>query len=240
MSELVCQACGAPLDPAKIDRQLGVIRCEYCRAVTDVARATAPAGAPPAARPEVPLPQKFQVEHPGGAGLRVHWRWFSPAAIVLLFFCCAWDGFLVFWYTGATAGHAPLVFKIFPIAHVAIGLGLTYSCLCMFVNHTVVDASRGFLRVTNGPLPMRANRDLPAATLRQLFSKEKVRTTTDSDGDRRTTRTYELCAITREGRTVSLLTGLESAEQALWLEQHLEGLLGIVDAPVEGEISRSA
>jgi hypothetical protein len=53
------------------------------------------------------------------------------------------------------------------------------------------------------------------------------------------TRTYELHALTRDGRSVKLVSGLAGLDsaQALFIEKEIEKYLGIKDVPVEGEFS---
>lgn len=59
-------------------------------------------------------------------------RWFQWTFVFLVFFCIAWDGFLLFWY-GAALGigflgddaEPVLIMMLFPLLHVAVGTGLT-------------------------------------------------------------------------------------------------------------------
>lgn len=48
--------------------------------------------------------------------------------------------------------------------------------------------------------------------------------------------TYEIHAITHSGRTIKPVSGLESSEQALFIEQEIEKHLNIKDTPVKGEL----
>jgi hypothetical protein len=67
--------------------------------------------------------------------------------------------------------------------------------------------------------------------VKQLYSKEKI-----SRGRNSTTTTYEVHAVTHTGKNVKLLSGLESSEQALYIEQEIERYFRIEDAPVKGQI----
>jgi hypothetical protein len=41
---------------------------------------------------------------------RASWRWFTPSVIFLVFFCIAWDSFLIFWYSMAfNSKHVPWI-----------------------------------------------------------------------------------------------------------------------------------
>lgn len=120
---------------------------------------------------------------------------------------------------------------MFPLLHVAAGVGLTYFTICGFVNSTRVMANYESLRVRHGPLPWFGNRDVPRLDIDQLFTKEKV-----VQGKNGPSRSYELHARLRSGRDVKLVTGLSEAEQARFMEQELERFLGIRDEAVSGEL----
>jgi hypothetical protein len=183
-------------------------------------------------RDPAPLPEKFNVSRTGHT-MAVDWRWFGAKYIFLAFFCAAWDCFLIFWYaTALTTGNAMMI--LFPIAHVAVGVGLTYSTLAGFLNRTRVEATAARLRIQHYPMPWLGNRELASDTIEQLFTKEKV-----SNGKNGQTITYEVHAILRpDSRRQKLIGGLDDVGQALWLEQALEAHLRVADEPVAGEVPR--
>ncbi|HYH98412.1 hypothetical protein [Hyalangium sp.] len=235
--QLSCEVCHAPLRPEDVRLDIAVAKCHSCNAVYDLsgrkARGlTAPASdRPRLTRAKAPLPARFQVEDNDGA-TRITWRWFNPAFIFLLFFCAAWDGFLVLWYGIALSADAPIIAILFPIAHVAVGVGLTYYTLTGLVNRTTVEVSRNQLTIRHGPLPWTGNRDVPGRQFTQLYGEEVVKTNKGTQ-----TLTYDLFALDREGRKIKLISGLNEKDQVLYLEQTLERRLGIEDAPVGGEVA---
>lgn len=183
------------------------------------------------------MPAGISVED-DGASLRLVRRWFSLKLIPLLFFCIAWDAFLVFWYSLALApstsmngGGVPWIMIVFPIAHVAVGVGLTYSTLAGFLNRTQVRLEPGRLSIRHGPLPWLGNQVLDSSELDQVFCRRR-----DSTGRHGTNVTYEVRAIMKGGKLIKLLSGLEDEDQALYLEQQIERRLGIADRAVPGEL----
>jgi hypothetical protein len=177
-------------------------------------------------------------------GLRLTWRWYSPAAWFLAAFCVFWDGFLVFWYAGATAdvdfsqGYEALrgpqlMMLVFPLLHVGAGLGISYFTACRFLNRTVVDVSPREIRVTVGPLPWPGNRTVSPMQVAQVFREEIVRQTKNGRSI-----TYNVSAALKDQSKVKLLSGLDSPDQALFLEQEIERHLGIRDQPVAGEMRK--
>jgi hypothetical protein len=221
-----------------IDLAKGVARCVQCGTVFDLAGRKGPelgvTQLPVRPAPRVPMPKKFKVEEEPGL-LRISWRWFSPVLILLTFFCLFWDSVLVLWYTLAIfARDTPIFFLVFPILHVMVGVGLTYRVIAGYFNTTRVEVTRRSLSIVHGPLPWKGNHTLEASGLKQLYCKQNVsKGKNDSE-----TITYELKALTRDGQTLTLLDGLEEAQQALYLEDQLERRLGIENVPVPGELDR--
>lgn len=160
-------------------------------------------------------------------------KWFTPVALFLLFFCIAWDGFLVFWYGIAFSMDAPWIMKVFPIVHVAVGVGLTYSTLTMFLNRTIIQAGQGWLSIEHGPLPWLGGGQWEAASFDQLYCKERV-----SHGKNGTQVNYEVHASMRDQTSRKLLGNGLSEDQALFIEQRIEQALGIADREMPGELRR--
>jgi hypothetical protein len=230
---LQCGSCAATLAEKDVDGSRGLARCSFCGTLTDLGRRGEPGSAAAAfrERAEIPMPRGFSLSR--GAGLVVVRRWFSPKFFFLLFFCLFWNGILVAMYAAALGGKAPPAFLLFPLIHVAIGVGLTYFTIAGFVNSTTVTASGGRLTVRHGPLPWAGNLDLGTAEVKQLFCTEKV-----TRGKNGPSYSYEVSYRGPGGETKTLLKGLDAPEQALFMEQRLEKHLRIEDRPVGGEIPR--
>lgn len=230
--DITCKRCGAlvPADDVNLDTMAA--KCRSCNAVFSIADQVEPdGGLAPRARLDVPLPERFSVEHPGG-GLRISWRWHTPTAYFLAFFALFWNGFLCVWITAALSAGAG-AFALFALIHVAAGVGLAYTTLAMFLNNTQVDASYGALSVRHGPLPWLGNLQLSRDAIRQLYCVERVRRSRRSAAT-----TYELKAVRADGSAATVLSSLQTTEQALYLEQELERFLGIKDEPVRGELQK--
>ncbi|MEQ9461361.1 MAG: hypothetical protein RIG82_10460 [Phycisphaeraceae bacterium] len=73
----------------------------------------------------------------------------------------------MFWYATALSAAAGPGFSlfaiIFPIAHVAVGIGLTYWTICAFFNTTLITLNLNRLTVRHGPVPWRGNAHLDPA-----------------------------------------------------------------------------
>jgi hypothetical protein len=229
----VCSACGA------VQRLPGPIASES-QSASDPPQSRKPPG-------DVPIPSCFTVEDLGNE-LTIRRRWFHWALFFLLFFAIAWDSFLVGWYWMLTSGPFggnngmpgpfKVIFFVFPIAHVAVGVGLTYFVLVGFLNSTIIRVADGMLSVRHGPLPWRGNLDLPTDGIEQIYCQNKLHTNRN-DGRTTTSMQYEVHAVIN-GNKQKLLGGLLEADQALFVEQRLERFLGIEDRAVSGEMSANA
>jgi hypothetical protein len=142
--------------------------------------------------------------------------WFNHLVWFFLFFCIAWDSFLVFWYSmalGGTKGPMSVIALVFPLAHVAVGVGLTYFVLCTFFNKTDVILSSAGLTVRTHPLPWRGNRTIAATDLVSVFYRERT-----ASGRRNSSVSYDLMYVDSSNREQMLVKGLPNEEQAAFLE----------------------
>jgi len=240
MQNLSCRACAAPLSANALDRRLAIITCSNCGSIFDLARRKDRETALPVPkeRPErapVAMPDSFTVERIGKR-MTVRIRWFKLTELMLIPFAIAWNAFLVGWYSAALGGDGPsggfgLVFILFPIGHVAVGVGVAYRALANLLNRTIVKVTPVQLSVNHLPLPWWPIRSVPVREIEQLYVTRKV-----ARGKNGTSVNFELRAVTRQHAAMLLLGGLSSLDQALWLEQELEDVLDIRDRPVAGEI----
>jgi hypothetical protein len=178
-------------------------------------------------------PQQVRVQKKGQT-LSLSWRWFRWPIVFLVFFCIAWDSFLCFWYSMALStdmGGMNLIMVVFPIAHVAVGVGLSYYTLASLLNRTTVRLDRNTFSVQYDPVPWLGEVKVAVGDLEQLYCKEKV--SRSSDGE---SREYKLCAVLKNGRQIDLVSNLEAPDIAAFLEKQIENWLGIANRPVVGEM----
>lgn len=228
---LKCAACASNLRAQDFEPTRGLATCSYCGALMTFATPSAADERTPS-RPEVPLPPKVRVTKTE-RGIELTRRWFSPVVVFLLFFCVAWDGFLVFWYSMAFVEGAPWIMVLFPVLHVAVGAALTYSTLAGLLNSTRISIGRRELEVRHGPIPWRGNRTLGRDRIEQLYCKRVSRR-----GKHGVTHSYEVWVALRDGTSSKLASDGLDEQQALFLEQRIEAALGLPDRPMAGELER--
>ena len=178
----------------------------------------------------VPIPEKMEIIN-NGFDMIIRRKWFSPKFIFLTVFVIFWDGFLVFWYSMATGMDAPLIFKLFPLIHVAVGIGLTYYVIAGYLNNTDIIVSNSDLVIKSYPLPWIGDKTISTKNIMQLYTKEVI-----SRGKNGTSVSYEVHGLDLNDRQIKLVKGLETKEQGLFIEHKIEEYLSIDDAPVAGEV----
>jgi hypothetical protein len=221
--QIVCPNCGEIVPASDINIMALMAKCAGCDHVFSIS--------PQAARSE---PQETAPSRPSGVThetgmsgeLILKLSWFHAALFGLLFFCIAWDAFLIFWYSIALFGPAKpgngfdLIMVVFPIGHVAVGVALTYYLVAGFLNKTKVMVDFESLTVSHGPIPWRGNRSLRREDVKEIelefggVSRNNL------------TTTMTVSAHHVDGRQVVLLNSLPD-RQAEYVAWHLADALKV-------------
>lgn len=120
---------------------------------------------------------------------------------------------------------------LFSLVFLIAGLLIARGPLQKLVGHVRVRASRAGLVVEERPFGARTS--LPVDELAQLYVPSMEMRATDEGFVIPTSAS--IVAVRRDGKELVLLGGLETVEQARFLEQQLESALGVEDHPVAGE-----
>jgi hypothetical protein len=244
--DLSCPHCGRAYPTADISLDLGVALCRSCDVATDLhtLRKTAPvpqsvlspaalfesAALSSAALSSAVVRPESITEEVRGPDLELSYRWFSPIAFFLVFFLVAWDSFLVFWYASAVGigsftggGGFGLFAGLFALPHTAVGLGLTYFTVALFVNRTILRVGSGRVAVHHGPLPWRGNLERATRGVSGLRVLER-----ESSGGRNRNRTITWDVhLVQDGVSVPLLTGLDEHDKARFFAERVGRELGV-------------
>jgi hypothetical protein len=168
-----------------------------------------------------PVPRGLDLSQEAGDVI-IRRRWYSLAAYFLVLFTLFWLGFLCFWYWQAFhQKHFEWMMVLFPLIHVAVGLGMLYYTVCLFCNTTEVRINRDLVRVQTYPLPWFGNLDLAAGNItgtriRQRRNKNSV--------------TYQLVYVNPDNREKSLLWSCGSQENAEFIEYFVRRAAGLQSA----------
>lgn len=172
--KLSCPECGSHITSAHINIARLVAKCSACDAVFSFAETVK------AKAVETTLTD-YEFEAPTGlsmndAGdeLTISRRWFSWKAVPLLGFATLWDAFLVGWYAmlGNMPGPVGAVFTLFPLIHVAVGVGITYTALAKIFNRTKIRVDAKRITVKHGPFKWIGNMEVHTTAIEQLYVHE--------------------------------------------------------------------
>ena len=232
---LKCPGCNAPL--AAPDGRSEFF-CQYCGGLVRVPQPAQPetygsgATSERKTKPVPGIPEALTVDRRGGE-LRISWRWFKAAGLFLVPFCIAWNGFLVGWYSLAFSIDGPpgamrIIMLVFPVGHLAIGLGLLYACLVLLLNRTRIQVSFGTLSVRNGPIPAGGNRNIDVREIDQIYVKRDI-------GSSNGKTSFPLMVRLNTGHEIKLLRKNAQLDIARAVEHLIESHLGLRDRSMANE-----
>jgi len=234
--DLQCRRCHKPIAADGINIQQMIAKCGACGAVfTFSSGDAAVTDRHVSSKAVIPVPARWAMRHEGSALIFSN-RWFRPVFIFLAVFCTVWDSFLFLWYSLAfgqgtvSASAFSVIFMVFPLLHVAVGLGLTYYTIAGFINTTTITVDRGSLIIRHFPLPWLYSGAIATNEIDQIYCKESVQTNKGTAWYR-----YAVSVLLKNGRERKLIANLDAPEDALYLEAELEKFLGITDRAVAGE-----
>jgi len=154
--------------------------------------------------------------------IRRSWR--NLMVLPVFLFLIPWFGFLGFWYYHAfTAKHSPPMMFLFPLFHVAAGVGLGYFAVASLVNATNVSISTTSVSSKTGPLPWWGDRSVPAEAVRGLIVRERR-------GNRGSV-SYALMYVDAANKERPLLSPTPRREQADFIAASIRTLLGLTESP---------
>lgn len=160
--------------------------------------------------------------------LRIHWRWYTPVAYLMVFIGIAWNVSLLSMIWKTFSGD--FIAEVVPCFFLVFGFGLIYAGIVFLVNETTISVQHKTLSIRHTPLPWSGNRTFSVDDLEQFFCKQHI-----CRKKRETSVGYGLYAISRNGKQIEILNGIEDPEKVWFIERILEEHLGIADQRVFGE-----
>ncbi len=230
---LSCPDCGARVPADHVNLDLLVASCPSCDAVFSFAEQVGrrPDEGEAAALPEAraqPVPARVgEREGPDGLVLSVGWR--TSHAMTIGFFALVWNGMLAF-KASVMVSQGQLDGIAFMGVHAAAGAALLYYAVASALNTTDITVNAVGIDVAHGPLPWPGATTLRTADIDQLFVEKRI-----IRGKNSSRTVYDLKVTSRSGQRIKVATGLPDYDDARFLEQRIEGYLGIEDRPVRGE-----
>ena len=178
---------------------------------------------------EINTPDKIKVSK-DFQHLRIVKKWFGLKFIFLTLFVIIWDAFLINWYSiqfsRSLESIFDLLFILFPLFHLLVGVILTYYVLAGYLNKTFIDVDFNSITVRHEPLPFWGNKKVSTKTIKRLYY-EWDDFFGIPDNRRSGYHFFAVYAITNEKRIIKLVRGLDNNEQALFVKQEIGKFLNI-------------
>lgn len=238
--QVTCPQCGSAILADQLNMSHMMANCTSCNTLFNFAEQVSSDVESVGTLKEsiaAPRPEKVKREH-DGLSLVLRWRWFNYSVLFLIPFALFWNGmvfsFLSFstlfsFDTGDGLPGPAGMFPLFVLPHTLIGIMLIYYIASLLLNQTRVDISHHEVSVRHGPLPWWGSKTVSTSEINQLYTRETI-----SRGRNSRRATYEVHMIDQKNTHKKLITGLESAEFAFYVEQEIEDHLGIQDRHVRG------
>jgi hypothetical protein len=148
---------------------------------------------------------------PAGDTVIIRRVWLSWKTVPLALFAIVWDSFLFFWYSQMLSKpNPPLMAILFPIGHIAVGIGITYYVLASLVNKTDIIVSPSGVRVATGPAPWIGNKMVEADEMTAVIVRER----SGNWNSYRNSRSYNVMYADRGRKERKLVAYLAQSDQA--------------------------
>jgi hypothetical protein len=143
------------------------------------------------------------------------------SGIPILVFASLWDSFFVMLWTGLSRAHAPERAFLFPIAHAAVGVVVTWLALVRCLNVSRIRINAGEIIVSHSPIPTRGARLATASIAR--FEMD------DAAGKRKQARSVRVVAS--DGTGFSLGLTLDGRDEVAFVAARLNAALATARQP---------
>lgn len=128
---------------------------------------------------------------------------------------------IVFTFVTYYNGFSFSFYILLPLAILAGGI---YTTVGFLRNKTYITVNKDGIDVRHAPIPWMGNQFVARSEIDQLFSKETI-----SRGNEQSSVSYSVSIKGRNFRDKTLISGLYSLEEAIYIEKKIEIFLGIED-----------
>ena len=153
-------------------------------------------------------------------GITIRKVWLTWLIAPLAIFALVWDGFLFFWYAQALSQpNTPFMILFFPIAHIAVGVGITYYVVASLFNKTDVVISLSGIKVSTYPVPWFGNKEVKREEITDIIVRERI--------GNRNRRTYAIMYVDFSRKERKLVASIPESDQAEFIAQTIRDATGI-------------
>ena len=228
MATLTCKHCGAAIpDDSITDGELAI--CNICDALNNLS--TEPIALPEKnkAKRKNLTPVRLRIVQLPDA-VEVHYRWWNRTHWGLLVFTVLWNIPVLFTIIAANKANDFSMMGCFSL-FIFVGLFLIYTVVTAAVNRTRIRIEKRGIDIIHRPLQTPTNRDtrIDRRAVEQVYCKQRVAYTSNDIP----VYVFDVHYIEKGAGDRVLVRGLETHEEALFIEQKIEGLYQIEDSKVD-------
>lgn len=227
--QLLCPNCSAPIPAENVNISTMAAVCPQCAHVFAFTTLLNPS-IQQIRMPdkEIQLPKGFVIRR-GISDLLIDVKWKNTRRKgFFTFFTILWNAMLLpFIFTVIATREIEIA--LFMSVHVAVGAGLLFYTLALWLNTTLITVDKRGIDVRHIPIPVpfTPKRYVEAKNIEQLYVEEYVPSKTNGQPD----ITFGLRCKTKDGQDFRLVPGFQNANQPLYLEREIEKFLAIEDRP---------
>jgi len=225
---IACDNCGNDIPTRNFNINSSLVKCESCDTLFSLEDESF-FNNDRVGRPEMIMPEGTDVlTMTDSIDIRLDWLKSHPRSSLgfMTFFTVLWNGFLAIMASSFIAAGA-MENIIFLSIHLAVGLGLLYYILSIYLNYTDIIVTKDYIEVGQRPFknPFKPTKTLPSKDIRQLYVTKYVASTTNDVPN----YAYALYADIGSGKSPLKLVAGMNKETQLYLEQEIERFLQIED-----------
>ena len=230
MATLTCKHCGTAIPAESIgDGELAI--CNTCDALNNLS--TEPIVMPQKAKAKRNrfAPDRFKMQQFPDA-VEISYHWWQRYHWGLIGINLIWNGFMALWITIAlSTGEYQML--LCGSIHILVGLGLFYALITGAVNRTRIRIEEHGLNIIHRPIPTYGNPDkrIDRRSIEQVYCQRRL----SHEQNEKPVYVFDVHYVAKGAADAVLVKGLETHEEALFVEQYIESLYHLDDEAVGGE-----
>jgi hypothetical protein len=235
--ELVkCKRCESVVSETHINREEQVANCQRCGALFSLRNLdyVAKAKNTKSLKPEVfEIPKGIDIEK-YSFELKIIYKAQGFSKYFLTLFSLFWNGIVgIFVLISLFSGSYEIL--LFISIHLAIGIGMAYYTLSLYLNKNKIIVNSNGLSTTYGPMrfPFRKDQSVAITDINQIYCRKYSMGTVNGVPQ----YGYKVALLKNDGQAISIMKALKTYQHALYLEQQIESYLKIEDKAVAEEYS---
>jgi uncharacterized protein with PQ loop repeat len=224
MASLTCKHCGAAIPAESIgDGELAI--CNICDALNNLSSEPIVLPEKTKAKRNPLTPVRLRIVQLPDA-MEIHYRWWNRHHWGLLLFTVLWNIPVLFTIIAANSANDFSMMGFFSL-FVFVGLFLIYTIVTAAVNRSRIRIEDRGIDIIHRPLQTPTNRDkrIDRRSIEQVYCQRRVAYTSNDQP----VYVFDVHYVEKGANNAVLVRGLETHEEALFIEQRIESLYQIED-----------